>query len=84
MKTLDAYFDRGGAVRERFGDAVGATWREGILDAEVIARLRAEHMTGVADRSSELFGIMMFDRWWGTYVDAGSTERPSPEVRGFA
>jgi asparagine synthase (glutamine-hydrolysing) len=80
MRALDAYFERAGHVRDRFGDSVGATWRDGVLDAAVIDRLRAEHRTGAADRSSELFAIMMFDRWFGTYI-AGTAATTEPRAK---
>jgi asparagine synthase (glutamine-hydrolysing) len=74
MKELDAYFDGPATsrVRERFGDRVGATWNSGVLDRKTIDELRAEHRAGRADTSSELFAIMMFDRWWTEYVEGAT------------
>lgn len=72
-RTLDAYFDAADdpahPLHARFGNAVGVTWRTGLLSRPVIQRLRAEHRRGVADHSYELFGIIQFDRWWSTYVE---------------
>jgi asparagine synthase (glutamine-hydrolysing) len=72
MKELDAYFDAPPRVRDRFGDRVGATWKSGVLDRKTIDALRADHRAGRADTSSELFAIMMFDRWWAEYVDGAT------------
>jgi asparagine synthase (glutamine-hydrolysing) len=64
MRELDAYFDAPVALRDRFGDGIGTTWRSGLLDRQMIDRLRAEHRTGRADNSYELFSIIVFDQWF--------------------
>jgi hypothetical protein len=46
------------------------TWRNGLLDRQVINTLRAEHRSGRADNSYELFSIMVFDQWFGEHVQA--------------
>lgn len=69
MRDLDTYFDAASAVKDRFGEGVGASWRSGMLDKKVIDELRAEHASGRADNSSELFGIIVFDRWFSEQVE---------------
>jgi asparagine synthase (glutamine-hydrolysing) len=71
MRDLDAYFDAPGPLRDRFGGNIGTTWRNGILDREVIELLRAGHRSGRADNAYALFGIMVFDRWFAEHIDAG-------------
>jgi asparagine synthase (glutamine-hydrolysing) len=70
MRNLDAYFDAPAWLRDRFGDGIGASWRSGLLDRQVIDKLRADHRSGRADYSYELFSIIMFDRWFGEYIEA--------------
>jgi asparagine synthase (glutamine-hydrolysing) len=55
-------------LKEKFGEDIGAAWREGILDLDFIRRLRAEHNQGRHDRSHELFACMIFDVWWRKYI----------------
>jgi asparagine synthase (glutamine-hydrolysing) len=76
MRDLDAYFDAPARLRDRLGDGIGVTWRTGLLDRQVIDKLRADHRSGRADYSYELFGIIMFDRWFGDYIEGG-TRNPS-------
>jgi len=42
-----------------------------VLSWDVIQRLREEHRRGLANNAYELFGIIMFDRWWSTYIENG-------------
>ncbi len=71
-RLFDDYFDihgrRSGPVREKLGEDVGASWREGILDIGFIQQLRTEHHQGKSDRSHELFACMIFDVWWRKYI----------------
>jgi asparagine synthase (glutamine-hydrolysing) len=76
MRKLDAYFDSPAWLRDRFGDGIGATWQSGLLDRRVIHRLRADHQSGRADYSYELFSIIMFDRWFAEYIE-GLPRNPS-------
>jgi asparagine synthase (glutamine-hydrolysing) len=69
MRDLDAYFDAPASLRDRFGDGIGTTRREDLLDRQVIDRLRAEHRSGRADNSYELFGIIVFDRWFSEHAE---------------
>jgi len=39
------------------------------LSWDVIQRLREEHRRGLANNAYELFGIIMFDRWWSAYIE---------------
>jgi asparagine synthase (glutamine-hydrolysing) len=75
INKLDEYFevpaDVGHPLRRRLGDSVGITWRTGVLSWDVIQRLREEHRRGLADNAYELFGIIMFDRWWSAYIENG-------------
>ena len=75
INKLDEYFevpaDVGHPLRRRLGDSVGITWRTGVLSWDVIQRLREEHRRGLADNAYELFSIIMFDRWWSTYIENG-------------
>jgi hypothetical protein len=68
MRELDSYFDTPASLRDRFGERIGATWRNGLLDRQVINTLRADHRSGRADNSYELFSIMVFDQWFGEHV----------------
>jgi len=70
METLDAYFDAPPALRERFGQRLGESWRSGVLSFDAIQALRAAHRRGRADHAYELFAIAIFDRWWSTTVAA--------------
>jgi asparagine synthase (glutamine-hydrolysing) len=72
MRDLDAYFDAPARLRNRFGDGIGAAWRSGLLDRQVIDTLRADHRSGRADCSYELFSIIMFDRWFSDYIEGWS------------
>jgi asparagine synthase (glutamine-hydrolysing) len=58
--TLDRYFDEH-LTRDYMHD-------HGIFHWEAIQRLRGEHKVGTRDNSMELFGIIMFDVWYRTYV----------------
>ena len=42
-----------------------------MLSWDVIQRLREEHRRGLANNAYELFGIIMFDRWWSAYIENG-------------
>jgi asparagine synthase (glutamine-hydrolysing) len=68
MRDLDAYFDAPSWLCDRFGKGIGETWRSGLLDRQVIDKLRADHRSGRADNSYELFAIIMFDHWFGDYI----------------
>ena len=83
MRALDAWFDPPAALKDRFGDAVGAAFRDGVLNRGLVFELRKEHKEGKADHSSELFAIMIFDWWWSEYVRPHRREAASvvPEVR---
>jgi asparagine synthase (glutamine-hydrolysing) len=63
-RLLDPYFDTGA----RFGEDVGASWRDGILDFRFIERLRSQHRHGKRDNSHELFACIIFDVWWRKYI----------------
>src|SRR5215472_5692856 len=76
MRELDAYFDAPAWLRDRFGDGIGAAWRSGVLDRQVIDKLRADHRSGRADCSYELFSIIVFDRWFSDHIE-GWTGNPS-------
>jgi hypothetical protein len=69
---LDPYFDAGRpdtkSSQKRFGEDVGASWHDGILDFNFIERLRREHRHGRRDNSHELFACIIFDVWWRKYV----------------
>ena len=69
---LDPYFDAGRpdskSSQKRFGEDVGASWHDGILDFNFIQRLRREHRHGRRDNSHELFACIIFDVWWRKYV----------------
>jgi hypothetical protein len=43
-----------------------------LLDRQVIDTLRADHRSGRADCSYELFSIIMFDRWFGDCIEGWS------------
>ena len=71
---LPIYFRRqlAGSTPARFGDLLprgraGASWEAGLLRRAVIDRYREEHRRGARDRSYELFGIMIFDLWYGRH-----------------
>jgi asparagine synthase (glutamine-hydrolysing) len=70
MRTLDSYFESPASLRDRFGERIGVTWRNGLLDRQVIDTLRADHRSGHADNSYELFSIIVFDQWFGEQVQA--------------
>ena len=72
MRELDSYFDAPASLRDRFGERIGATWRNGLLDQQVINTLRADHRSGRADNSYELFSIIVFDQWFGEHVTKDS------------
>src|SRR5215472_17087344 len=63
-RLLDPYFD----ADARFGEDVGASWRDGILDFSFVQRLRSQHRHGNRDNSHELFGCIIFDVWWRKYI----------------
>jgi asparagine synthase (glutamine-hydrolysing) len=63
-RLLDPYFDAG----TRFGEDVGASWRDGILDFGFIQLLRSQHRHGKRDNSHELFACIIFDVWWRKYI----------------
>ena len=69
---FDDYFQTKGepsqSPKTKFGEDVGAAWREGILDCDFILQLRDEHRKGRQDRSHELFACMIFDVWWRKYI----------------
>jgi len=69
---FDDYFEENprsnGRLKRLRSDDVGASWREGIFDKQVIDQLREEHRRGIRDNSYELFSILMFDVWWCKYV----------------
>jgi len=71
-RLLDSYFDAGGAnskpSKKQFGEDVGASWHDGILDFNFIQRLRIQHRRGRRDNSHELFACIIFDVWWRKYV----------------
>jgi asparagine synthase (glutamine-hydrolysing) len=58
--TLDRYFDEH-LTQDYIHD-------HGIFHWEAIQRLRGEHKAGDRDNSTELFGIIMFDVWYRTYI----------------
>ena len=62
---FDDYFQESGvAYRQiknpQFGEDVGSSWREGILDFDFIRKMQAEHRQGKNDRSHELFACIVF------------------------
>ena len=71
-QVLESYFDASQEpahpLRKRFGEDVGAAWREGILDFAFIQRLRDSHRRGRRDASHELFACILFDLWWRKYI----------------
>jgi asparagine synthase (glutamine-hydrolysing) len=71
-RLFDPYFDASGPdsrpSQKRFGEDVGASWHDGILDFRFIQRLRNEHRRGRRDNSHELFACIIFDVWWRKYV----------------
>jgi len=71
-RLLDPYFDaanRGSkALQTQFGEDVGASWRDGILDFGFIQHLRGQHRQGTRDCAHELFACIIFDVWWRKYV----------------
>jgi len=71
-QVLDSYFDASfepaHPLRKRFGEDVGAAWREGILDFSFIQTLRDSHRRGQRDASHELFACILFDLWWRKYI----------------
>ena len=68
MRDLDSYFDTPASLRDRFGEHIGSTWRDGLLDWHLINALRADHRSGRADNSYELFSIIVFDQWFSEQV----------------
>jgi asparagine synthase (glutamine-hydrolysing) len=71
-RLFDPYFDAADRVsrplQKRFGEDVGASWRDGILDFGFIQRLRREHRQRRRDCAHELFACIVFDVWWRKYV----------------
>jgi asparagine synthase (glutamine-hydrolysing) len=63
-RLLDPYFD----ASAWFGEDVGASWHDGILDFSFIQRLRGQHRHGKRDNSHELFACIIFDVWWRKYI----------------
>jgi asparagine synthase (glutamine-hydrolysing) len=70
MRKLDLYFETPASLYDRFGERIGVTWRNGLLDQQVINTLRADHRDGRADNSYELFSIIVFDQWFGEHMQA--------------
>jgi asparagine synthase (glutamine-hydrolysing) len=72
LDVFDGYFEEDGRARDRLqslgGSDLGASWKEGILDWQVIQQLREQHKRGRRDNSYELFAIILFDVWWRKYV----------------
>ena len=72
VTLFDPYFEASQSsehrLRARWGDDVGISWREGILDWSFIQRLRRQHHQGQRDNSYELFAFIVFDVWWRKYV----------------
>src|ERR1700722_1973361 len=71
-RLLDPYFDAADRssrpLEKRFGEDVGASLLDGILDFSFIQRLLSQHRQGKRDRSHELFACIIFDVWWRKYV----------------
>jgi asparagine synthase (glutamine-hydrolysing) len=71
-QVLESYFDASQEsshpLRKRFGEDVGAVWREGILNFAFIQALRDSHRRGRRDASHELFACILFDLWWRKYI----------------
>jgi asparagine synthase (glutamine-hydrolysing) len=44
----------------------------GLLDADVVARLWAEHLSGRRDRQYELWDVLMFEAWRGAQGPVGT------------
>jgi hypothetical protein len=66
-------------LRDRFGDGIGVAWRSEGVDRQVIDALRADHRSGRADYSYELFTIIVFDRWFSAHIERSSG---NPSGRG--
>jgi len=71
-RLFDPYFDTADGssnpLQKRFGEDVGASWRDGILDFRFIQRLRSQHRLRRRDCAHELFACIIFDVWWRKYV----------------
>ena len=71
-RLFDPYFDAAdrssSPLQTQFGEDVGASWRDGILDFRFIQRLRREHRQRRRDCAHELFACIIFDVWWRKYV----------------
>jgi len=72
LTVFDEYFEASRhsnhPLKERLGEDIGYTWKEGLLDWDYIQKLRAEHRRGKRDNAYELFGIIIFDIWWRKYI----------------
>ena len=72
QESLDKYFEASFQplhfLKDRWGEDIGSTWHEGLLDVSYIQVLREEHKLGKRDNSYELFGIISFDVWWRKYI----------------
>ena len=51
--------------------------RRGLFDPKVVSQLMANHISGYADHSTELWGVMSIELWMKNFVDADHT----PEVQ---
>jgi hypothetical protein len=68
MRDLDLYFDTPASLSGSFRRAHRSTWRDGLLYWHLINALRANHRSGRADNSYELFSIIVFDQWFSEQV----------------
>ena len=71
-RLFEPYFDAAdrssNPSQKRFGEDVGASWHDGILDFRFIQRLRSQHRQRRRDCAHELFACIIFDVWWRKYV----------------
>jgi hypothetical protein len=58
MRDLDPYFDSPASLRDRFGEHIGSTWRNGLLDWNLINALRADHRCICIRSSFGLHGLL--------------------------
>ena len=47
--------------------------RRGLFDPKVVSQLMANHISGYADHSTELWGVMSIELWMKNFVDVDHT-----------
>jgi len=72
LSVFDEYFEASQRpvhpLKDRLGEDIGATWKQGLLDWSFIQQLREQHRRGKRDNSYALFAVILFDVWWRKYI----------------